>query len=245
MYGYYAERLSAERLRQCYEIASPRVRQYLEAEIRFVLDKLHRSDEVLELGCGYGRVTLELARLARRVVGIDTSRESIDLARRLAGEGSRCKFLEMDAVDLRFPPAAFDIVACVQNGVCAFGVNQESLVREALRVTRPGGLVLFSTYAESFWPHRLVWFEAQAAAGLLGEIDHEKTRDGTIACKDSFRAGFLTPEELRRLCAMVGIEPTITEVDGSSVFCALRVASAPPPPFSRSLSCDPPDAGLD
>lgn len=222
MSGYYTEKLSAERLVRCYEIASPRVRQYLEAEIEFVLDRLHGEDRVLELGCGYGRVAFELARIARRVVGIDTSRESLELARRLAGENSTCEFLEMDATDLRFPAAAFDVVACVQNGICAFGVDQLRLVREALRVTRPGGLVLFSTYSQRFWGERLAWFEAQAAAGLVGEIDHEKTRDGTIVCRDGFRVGCLTHEEIKRLCAGLGMEPRITEVDASSVFFELR-----------------------
>jgi len=61
MTDYYAEKLSAERLRRCYEIASPRVKQYLEAEIDFVCDHLKGSEVVIELGCGYGRVALRLA----------------------------------------------------------------------------------------------------------------------------------------------------------------------------------------
>jgi len=48
MRGYYTGKLSGERLRQCYRIASPRVQQYLEAEIRFVLGRLDRDDVVLE-----------------------------------------------------------------------------------------------------------------------------------------------------------------------------------------------------
>jgi hypothetical protein len=32
---------------------------------------------------------------------------------------------------------------CIQNGVCAFAVDQQQLFREAMRVTRSGGLVFF------------------------------------------------------------------------------------------------------
>lgn len=223
MGNYYAARLSGERLRQCYEIASPRVQQYLEAEIRFVVTRLQPTDAVLELGCGYGRIALRLSAVARRVVGIDTSAESLDLARRLAGPGSPCKFLEMNALALDFPGTAFDTAVCVQNGICAFGVDKERLIREAVRVTRPGGLVLFSTYAEHFWPHRLRWFEAQAEAGLVGAIDDEATGEGTIVCRDGFRAGMLRPEEMRELCATLGLAGRIIEVDGSSVFCEITV----------------------
>jgi SAM-dependent methyltransferase len=227
MRGYYTGKLSGERLRQCYDIASPRVKQYLEAEIRFVLGRLDRDDLVLELGCGYGRVALRLAAAARCVVGIDTSTESLALARRLAGPASRCEFAEMDALDLAFPDSTFDDVVCVQNGICAFGVDQEALLREAVRVTRPGGRVLFSSYAERFWPERLEWFESQAALGLVGAIDHERTGSGTIVCEDGFHARMVSPQEFRRLGERLGVEPEVTEVDGSSVFCELALPQSP------------------
>ena len=56
MPGYYTERLAAERLRACYDLAPPRTKAYLEAEIEFVLAKTTSSMLALELGCGYGRV---------------------------------------------------------------------------------------------------------------------------------------------------------------------------------------------
>jgi len=55
--GHYAEKLSGERLQRCYEVASPRVSQYLEAEILHVLHKIRPGDRVIELGFGYGRIT--------------------------------------------------------------------------------------------------------------------------------------------------------------------------------------------
>ena len=101
--------------------------------------------------------------------------------------------------------------------------SQGRLVREALRVTGPGGRALFSTYSTRFWTHRLRWFEAQAAEGLVGEIDYDQTGDGVIVCRDGFRAGMLTPEDLAEVGQAVGIEPRITEVDASSVFAEWRV----------------------
>jgi 2-polyprenyl-6-hydroxyphenyl methylase/3-demethylubiquinone-9 3-methyltransferase len=221
--GYYADNLSGERLRECYAIAPPRVKQYLEAEIRFVVERVRSGDRVLELGCGYGRVTFRIAEVAGRVVGVDTSRESLELARELTGTGRSCEFLEMDAADLSLPDSAFDITVCVQNGICAFGVDQGSLLREAIRVTRTGGRVMFSSYSDHFWPHRLEWFEIQAANGLLGDIDYEESRDGVIVCSDGFRAGAMRPADFEALCREVGVTPVITEVDGSSVFCEISV----------------------
>jgi 2-polyprenyl-6-hydroxyphenyl methylase/3-demethylubiquinone-9 3-methyltransferase len=223
MEGYYTEKLAGERLRRCYEIASPRVKQYLEAEIDFVLQHLSSADSVLELGCGYGRVAFRLAEKAGRVVGIDTAAESIDLARRLSGPDTRCEFLVMDALDLTFEDAEFDKVVCIQNGICAFGVDRQLMLRQALRVTKPGGRLLFSTYSEAFWDDRLEWFEAQAAEGLLGEIDCEKTGNGEIVCRDGFRSGYMTPEDFRAFGSISGPDPKVSEVDGSSVFCEIIV----------------------
>jgi 2-polyprenyl-6-hydroxyphenyl methylase/3-demethylubiquinone-9 3-methyltransferase len=219
MASYYSKKLSGRRLERCYEVASPRVVQYLEAEIRHLLERLEPTDAVLELGCGYGRVALRLAAVAARVVGIDTAQESIDLAKEKAGPDSRCEFILMDAVDLQFPHDSFDRVVCVQNGICSFRVDRERLMREALRVVRPNGLAIFSTYADSFWPHRLQWFEAQAAEGLVGEIDHDASGDGVIVCKDGFEAGRLTAEAMRSLCKRLGVRCEVEEVDRSSLFC--------------------------
>ena len=54
MPGYYTDKLSAGRLRSCYELAPPKTRAYLEAEIDFVLPKTSSGMVALELGCGYG-----------------------------------------------------------------------------------------------------------------------------------------------------------------------------------------------
>jgi SAM-dependent methyltransferase len=219
--SYYVEKLAGRRLERCYEIASPRVRRYLEAEIQHVLSRLRPDHAVLELGCGYGRAARRLAGAARRVVGIDISEESLALAKRKAGPGERCEFLRMDALALRFREGEFDAAVCIQNGICAFGVDPARLLRAALRVLRIGGLALFSTYSDRFWTDRLAWFEAQAAEGLLGPIDRDASRDGVIVCRDGFRAGRLTPDELRALCASVGVEAVVEEIDGSSVFCEI------------------------
>jgi 2-polyprenyl-6-hydroxyphenyl methylase/3-demethylubiquinone-9 3-methyltransferase len=101
-------------------------------------------------------------------------------------------------------------------------------VREALRVTRPGGTVLLSTYADRFWRYRLEWFEAQAEAGLIGAIDHDASGQGVIVCRDGFRAGRLLPDDWRRLCSEIGVDPRITEVDESSVFCEIARETADP-----------------
>ncbi|MDH3891493.1 MAG: class I SAM-dependent methyltransferase [candidate division Zixibacteria bacterium] len=223
MPGYYDEKLSADRLRRCYDMAPPRVVQYLKAEVEHVLGSIGSQSTVLELGCGYGRVLNRLAEKATHCLGIDTSRGSLSTARELLEQQSNLQLAQMDAVDTALATASFDVVVCIQNGISAFHVDQRALMQEAVRITRPGGVALFSTYAERFWEHRLEWFEVQAKAGLLGEIDHDATGDGVIVCKDGFRATTVSPDQFRVLTSGLDAGVKLYEVDESSLFCEIRV----------------------
>jgi SAM-dependent methyltransferase len=80
MPGYYTERLAGERLRACYDLAPPRTKAYLEAEMEFVLAKTTPSMLALELGCGYGRVLERLLPRVRMAFGTDTSLSSLRMA---------------------------------------------------------------------------------------------------------------------------------------------------------------------
>ncbi|GAK60362.1 hypothetical protein U27_00253 [Candidatus Vecturithrix granuli] len=223
MNAYYTEKLAAERLMRCYEIAPPRIRQYLEAEIEFCLSKITPADTVLELGCGYGRMLQRLIDKAQTVIGIDTSLSSLQLARKLLRNASALHLFCMNAIALGVADQTCDVVLCIQNGVSAFHVEQRVLLQEAVRVVRPGGKVLFSSYSEKFWTYRLEWFRLQAAHGLIGEIDEEATGNGVIVGKDGFHATTVSPEDFRTLAADAGFPATIVEVDHSSVLCEIQV----------------------
>jgi SAM-dependent methyltransferase len=218
MHGYYDQRLAADALERCYDLAPPRVQQYLRAEVDFVVERLAPTDVVLDLGCGYGRTIPDFARASSRVVGIDRSHASLRKARDRLRAVSNSLLACMDAVRLGFTAESFDQVVCIQNGISAFHIDPGGLVREALRVLRVEGTAIFSTYSDRFWEHRLDWFERQAAAGLLGEIDRERTREGLIVCTDGFTSGTVRPDEFRVLVPPRGVDFESVEVDGSSMF---------------------------
>jgi 2-polyprenyl-6-hydroxyphenyl methylase/3-demethylubiquinone-9 3-methyltransferase len=213
--------LSAEKLKKVYDIASPRIRQYLEAELNHVLEKIHPRDNVIELGCGYGRILPKLAASAKWITGIDTSISSLMLAKKILGATPNCSLYQMDASRLGFRDHVYDCVVCVQNGISAFQVDQMTLISESMRVTKPGGMVMFSTYSEKFWNHRLQWFQQQSERRLLGEIDYNKTSDGVIVCKDGFTSAALSSSGFRELTAKLKVEAQVVEIDESSLFCEI------------------------
>jgi hypothetical protein len=61
--------------------------------------------------------------------------------------------------------------------------------------------------------------QPQSAHHLIGEIDYQATANGTIVCRDGFRATTADRATFENLAANLGVIPQITEVDGSSLFC--------------------------
>lgn len=222
MRRYYENILSARKLERVYALAPPRIRQYLDAEVGYVLGHISERSIVLELGCGYGRVLPKLAGRSRVLVGIDTSQASLRRGRKIMGFSPPIHLMRMDAVRLGFADGVFDAVIGIQNAISAFHVDRRELIAESVRVAKPGSRVLFSSYTEKIWPARLEWFRLQAGAGLIGEIDEEQTGNGRIVCKDGFTASTVGPEEFHSLTASLGdIDVSTVEVDGSSLFCVI------------------------
>ena len=101
------------------------------------------SKRVLDFGCGSGFHTLEVARFAAHVTGIDISPEAIRLAQEQAAEAGlaeKASFVVMDAEALEFKPASFDVV-CVR-GVLHH-MDLEAALRQIHNVLVPGGKAIF------------------------------------------------------------------------------------------------------
>jgi 2-polyprenyl-6-hydroxyphenyl methylase/3-demethylubiquinone-9 3-methyltransferase len=224
-YDYYSESLSAERLELCYQLAPPRVKRYLSAETEYAISLIPKGAIVLELGCGFGRVLERIATGSSLACGIDTSIDSLRLAQTRLASATNVVISAMDASNPAFRAAAFDVVCCVQNGISSFHVDERTLMETAVRLVKPGGKALFSSYAEGFWEHRLEWFRIQSAHGLVGEIDESATGDGMIVCKDGFTATTVTPQRFSTLARGLGETVSIRVVDGSSVFCEIETAA--------------------
>jgi len=218
--NYYADKLNSGKLFEVYRTGIPRVLQYLDAEIDFVGQSLHGREKVLELGAGYGRIMKRLAPLCQAVVGIDISEDSLLFGKEYLKEYPNCRLELMDAHELAYR-GDFDVVICLQNGLSSLKGQPSDIVSRSLDALLPGGRAYFSTYSPRFWDFRLAWFKEQAERGLLGEIDLEKTSNGTIVCKDGFVATTFSREDLEGLGGATGHPYEVVEVDNSSLFLVL------------------------
>lgn len=84
-----------------------------EAETRAIHDLVDFSGkDVLEIGCGDGRLTQRFAAEARSVLGVDLDADGIALARALLPEPLRSNvtFQVADVTSAALPASAFDVV---------------------------------------------------------------------------------------------------------------------------------------
>ena len=138
---------------------------------------LPRNLVLVDVGCGTGSLTFELARFAGKVIGIDLSQEMLRRAREVA------KKKKVTNVDLRLGDAlklpitkhSVDAAFCVM--VLHFLADPEKAIAELCRIVRPGGSIVLVDLVQ----HKQEWMREQMTHRWLG---FDRT-----AIEDAFRAG--------------------------------------------------------
>lgn len=108
----------------------------------YLLPRLHPGQSLLDVGCGPGTLTVDLARRVApgEVVAIDRADDVLAQARQHAEQaGLAVAFEPGDVYALAFPDARFDVVHAHQ--VLQHLTDPVAALREMKRVTRPGGIV--------------------------------------------------------------------------------------------------------
>lgn len=166
---------------------------HAEVNRRFVEDLLAAGldgGEVLDLGTGTALIPIELCRRQgeNRVMAADAAVSMLDLARynvEVAGLTDRISLTLLDAKQLPFAAGQFANV--ISNSIVHHIPEPRLVLREAVRVTAPGGLLFFrdllrpdedsgvvqlvETYAGSATDYQRAMFEASLRAALsLDEI---------------------------------------------------------------------------
>jgi 2-polyprenyl-3-methyl-5-hydroxy-6-metoxy-1,4-benzoquinol methylase len=132
-----------------------------------------REKEVLDFGCGYAHLWLELSHVEpRRVVGIDQGQWIVDECNKLKEKFHHPeRFTFLDGAPARIPvdDEAFDTVLALE--VVPHVAELEPIVREWRRVIRPNGRVLISwtPYRSPYGSHMSALIPLPWAHVIFGE----------------------------------------------------------------------------
>lgn len=156
---------------------------------------------VLEVGCGTGNLAILIKRLhpGAEVVGLDPDPKALARARRKAGREALSMLLDRGfAEDLPYPDASFNRVFSAFMFHHLGPDGKEQMLRETLRVLRPGGSLHLLDFGGARVP----------SDGFIARLSHRSER-----LRDNFgdripalmrRAGFEAPTEVAHRVTIVG-----------------------------------------
>ena len=201
---------------------------------------LQRNDRILDLCCGQGRHSLELARRGfTRVTGLDRSRYLIRLARKRAKQrGFQASFHEGDARRFRLGDTEFHCVCILGNSFGYFELPEDDLaVLEAVkRALAPGGSLVMDLMdgewmRSHFEPRSWEWVDQNHLVcrerELAGDGDRLISREVVIHAERGVIADQFYGE---RLYSKERLEALLTSTD----FTNLRFHSLPAPSSHRN-----------
>ena len=148
----------------------------------YLLPSLRPGMTLLDVGCGPGTITVDLARHVApgRVVGLDREEGVLGEARALAAGIENVEFVAGDVYALDFPDASFDVVHAHQ--VLQHLTDPVAALAELRRVCRPGGLVAArdADYAAMTWypadPALDRWLDLYEAVARTNEAEPDAAR---------------------------------------------------------------------
>jgi len=190
--------------------------------------RLAKNKRVLDVACGLGYGTAELAKVAASVQAIDISPEAIEEARRRYA-APNIQFTAAPAQCIPFPDASFDLIVAFE--VIEHLEDWPSLLAETRRLLAPGGQLIISTPNKSFYA------ETRRLAGPnpfhVHEFDFTEFRDAltqyfsavTLFLQNHVAAISFQPEHAHH-AAELAFEPSTPEPETTHFFLAV-CATAP------------------
>jgi ubiquinone/menaquinone biosynthesis C-methylase UbiE len=145
--------------------------EQIDARLKDVIEE-HPVSEMLDIGTGTGRVLRLAGRHVGSAIGIDSSRDMLDIARaNLDFDGLRnCQVRHADMYRLPFSPDRFDLVTA--NMLVRYADEPSALVAEGMRVLKPGGRMIVVDFA----PHGMAELRDEHAHRWLGFSEAEIMR---------------------------------------------------------------------
>ncbi len=106
---------------------------------------------ILDAGCGHGRLSVPLAKLGHTVIGVDISPSAIDKAEEHAqNEDVHIQWMRGELLEVLKPMASdsFDCVLALE--VLYLCPNYQEVMEELVRVLKPNGLICISLHTKYF-----------------------------------------------------------------------------------------------
>lgn len=152
-----------------------------------------KNKKILDVGCGAGLFSENLAKTGAAVTGIDAGKKTIEAAQ----EHARQQALSIDYIQSTAEPFSdeqpdsFDIIVCFE--LLEHVPDPASLIRACTALAKPNGDIFFSTLNRNLKSYMLAILSAEYILKLLPRGTHDYAK-------------FIRPSELEALARQMGLK---------------------------------------
>lgn len=144
------------------------------AEVDFIVEELslRTGAEIIDIGCGTGRHSIELARRGYSVTGVDQSPGMLSVARKNAEQaGVSIDFVHASAQDYVSLKKADAVISICEGALCLFNENDDLWSKD---------MAILANMAESLAPAGRFLVTVLNAFSLVRRADRQMVNDGII-----------------------------------------------------------------
>ena len=104
--------------------------------------KALKTENILDIGCGDGSLSLHLLDESNQITLLDRSRSMLDIAQSRIPQSAlhRVRTLNTDFMTAQLGGASFDLIICI--GVLAYVEDRDLFIRKATALLKPGGTMI-------------------------------------------------------------------------------------------------------
>lgn len=174
---------------------------------------LSPSTKILDVGCGAGFLSNELAKQKMQVTGVDLSEESLRVAAKYDSTKS-VTYQTADAYHLPFADGTFDVLTAMD--FLEHVDRPADVIQEFSRVLKPGGLFIFHTFNRNPLAHLVIikvveWLVKNTPPHMHVIELLIKPQELENYCREAL----MTPKE------MIGIKPIFSTIPIRNIFSGI------------------------